>query len=123
MWCFGSWPLRPSLCLVWLAVILQCTYGVARECRVLDNMNAWRHEGGLFVRDGDAVSWTEVRSNGAGTTNLVEAARENGHVILYESALKAFLILRNDLAAVKHDDDDQFRQLYSGSFIKAVDCR
>ncbi|KAH9597611.1 hypothetical protein LSM04_004777 [Trypanosoma melophagium] len=95
---------------------------MAKECDLKQGMRAWKHDGGMFLRDGNSVTWHEMDSKGTSIAVFTEQTRQDGQIILFDEKRNMQLLLRSDLCAVRQGDQEDFHQLYAGHFLKTVDC-
>ncbi|ORC89547.1 uncharacterized protein TM35_000123220 [Trypanosoma theileri] len=95
---------------------------LAKECSVKQGMRAWKHDGGMFLREGTTLIWHEMDKKGTRIAAFTEEMRQDGQVILRDEKRDMQILLRSDLCAMRHGNQEEFHQLYAGQFLKTVDC-
>ncbi|KAK7194923.1 hypothetical protein NESM_000414500 [Novymonas esmeraldas] len=125
--------LLAALCLA--AVPLSVAH--AKDCatRASTSMIAWRHDQGSFQCDncvGAQASrvvsgavprqWTEYNKERRVLNVFVEEHRDGAQLVLRDDARGVSILLRNDLCGVRTEAEQNFRQLYGGTFMSVVDC-
>lgn len=94
----------------------------AKECKLMGEMEAWKHDGGSFIHDEKSGTWHELNSDGESVASFVEFTRKDDTVVLRDESRHLFLLLRPDLAAIMNNGDDNFQPLFQGRFVSSVSC-
>lgn len=109
----------------------------AKDCltRSPGTMMAWRHEQGAFQCNNcmgagaDAVSsgatrrlWSEYDKSRQLLNTFVEELREGAQLVLRDEGRDISILLRSDLCGIRTGGEQNFRQLYGGTFMSIVDC-
>ncbi|KPI83781.1 hypothetical protein ABL78_7181 [Leptomonas seymouri] len=121
-----------------LCLLLQyAAPAMAKDCVVKGpgNMIAWKHDQGsfqcinCFSASGDALKkgtgrrqWNEYDRDRRLLNSFTEGSREGAQLVLHDEARDVFLLLRPDLCGIRTGKEQNFRQLYGGTFMSVIDC-
>lgn len=93
----------------------------ANDCRPSSSY-IWKHNGGTFRKIVGSPTWVEYNANGEPGAKFQQIQEENEQIIILDPERNVQILLRHDLAGIKNADQQQFNQLYQGSFLKTYDC-
>ncbi|KPA78317.1 hypothetical protein ABB37_06452 [Leptomonas pyrrhocoris] len=98
-------------------------------------MVAWKHEQGSFQcvnclgASAEAVKtgavrrqWREYDRDRRLLNSFVEEMRDGAQVVLRDEGRDIAVLLRSDLCGIRTANEQNFRQLYGGSFMSIIDC-
>lgn len=130
--------------LVVVAAVLLCcilssaaSVASAKDCvtREGGTMMAWKHDKGSFQcvnclgAAADAVKsgavrrqWHEYDHERKLVNAFVEEMREGMQLVLRDEGRDISILLRSDLSGIRTGGEQNFRQLYGGTFMMVVDC-
>jgi hypothetical protein len=98
----------------------------AKVCAPTNQALAWKHGGGYFQKlrsPADSGEWVEYDNKNGPGTRFTEILREGNQVVLYNPDRNVKILLRDDLAGIAQGkDEQQFQQLYQGTWMKVLDC-
>lgn len=131
---------RPAAVAVLLlcCLLCSCAYPVsAKDCatRAAGAMMAWKHEQGSFQcvnclgAQAEAVQsgtvrrrWHEYDRERHLVNSFVEEMRDGTQIVLRDEGREISILLRTDLCGIRTAGEQNFRQLYGGTFMAVVDC-
>ena len=99
----------------------------AKLCKESRSSSIWKHEKGSFKKVGPKV-WKEFNDKNIPSPDEFEQVLTEGTaVVIHDKKRDVQILLKDDVAGIKNADairrgDPNFNQLYSGSFIKVMDC-
>ncbi len=113
-----------------LIVLLSCAMqqAAANMCVPTDESIMWKHSKGSFKRQPGTKNWREYNErNEASGDFFVESLREGTAVVIHEKKRNVKVLLKEGVAGIQHSDavnrnDGNFNQLFSGDFVKVMDC-
>ncbi|KAG5506153.1 hypothetical protein GH5_05836 [Leishmania sp. Ghana 2012 LV757] len=109
----------------------------AKDCitRKPSSMIAWKFKDGKFLCDNcigvnmetvrsGAVRrcWTEYNQDHHATNSFVEEHRDGTKVVIHDENRSLSILLSSEVSGIRNEGEQNFRQLYSGTFISVVDC-
>lgn len=115
--------------LVLLMAVALATTASAKNCEAKNTLSAWKHGGGMFRRmpnpevKGTFV-WKEFDNNWNVQATFHETSKEwqQQQVILEDKSRGVSILLRADVCGIKQSGDQQFQKLYSGGWVRVIDC-
>lgn len=131
---------RSLLCVALLALVallVTAPAATARDCEARNPLTAWKHRDGSFRRVSNVEGWRagpnspqptfvwkEYDNSQAEQCTFVEVNRDfaNGQIMIEDPKRGMQLLLRGDLSAHKSTGDQQFQKLYSGGWMRVIDC-
>ncbi len=99
----------------------------AKLCKESRSSSVWKHEKGSFKKIGGKL-WKEFNDKNIPSSDTFEQVLTEGTaVVLHDKKRDVQILLKDDVAGIKNSDaikrgDQNFNQLYSGHFIKVMDC-
>ena len=94
----------------------------ARDCKMGKSGHVWKHEKGTFKRVLGTKTWHEYNENNEKGGEFKQTLIEGSSYVLHNKDRNVDVLLREDLAGIRNKGEQQFQQLYGGSFVKTVDC-
>lgn len=104
------------------AIFVLVALCVGKECRPGPERQVWKHEKGTFKSVAGTKQWQEYNSDGTLGTLFRQIHQEGTAIVIRNDEREIELLLRDDLCGIKNKGESQFQQLYSGGWLKIVDC-
>lgn len=111
--------MKAALC---VAVVLCVALVAAKECRAGAARQVWKHSKGSFKHVPGTNDWQEVNEDGSLGSLFRQVLTEGTSIVIRNDDRKIELLLRDDLAGIKNEGEQQFQQLYGGGWLSIVDC-
>ena len=99
----------------------------AKLCKESRSSSIWKHEKGSFKKVGPKT-WKEFNDKNIPSPDEFEQVLTEGTaVVIHDKKRNVQILLKDDVAGIKNAEairrnDPNFNQLYSGHFIKVMDC-
>ena len=110
----------------WIALLVVCAMLAlctsAKECKPGPDRHVWKHEKGSFRKQPNGRDWQEVNNDGTLGSLFRQIHQEGTAVVIRNDEREVELLLRDDLCGIKNKGEQQFQQLYGGSWVRIVDC-
>eukprot|EP00008_Paramoeba_atlantica_P015169 CAMPEP_0201495002 /NCGR_PEP_ID=MMETSP0151_2-20130828/51399_1 /ASSEMBLY_ACC=CAM_ASM_000257 /TAXON_ID=200890 /ORGANISM="Paramoeba atlantica, Strain 621/1 / CCAP 1560/9" /LENGTH=103 /DNA_ID=CAMNT_0047883687 /DNA_START=44 /DNA_END=355 /DNA_ORIENTATION=- len=95
----------------------------AATCTLRNEPRLWQHDKGEFRRSrGKSNSWEEINEEGQITSRFTQQQLSGRQVILRNNERDITLVLTEEMAGIRGKGQEQFQQLYAGSWVKIADC-